>query len=170
MALSIRIFFLASFASILPPLAASRARRISPLSFWRGCGSTLSSLAILCLSYALSLAVVSSARDPPAPEGNSKSIHQPFRPAPQVVSPAAAGLGGPPAALSGRKKASGRHTRMQSSNNKSFYLGRSTEGQTGGSGIIKFKPNPRDRLDSHEDERSQMIGEKFSYQLEVHDQ
>ena len=34
-----RIFFLASFASILPPFATSKALKISPLSFCMGCGS-----------------------------------------------------------------------------------------------------------------------------------
>ena len=50
------IFCLASFASILPPLAAINALKISPLFFWSGCGSTFSSLAILCLSRAISWA------------------------------------------------------------------------------------------------------------------
>ena len=46
-ALSRCILSRAYFASILPPLVAMRALKISPRSFWRGWGSFCSSFAIL---------------------------------------------------------------------------------------------------------------------------
>jgi hypothetical protein len=48
------IFCRASFASIFPPLAAIKALKISPLSFWSGCGSTFSSFARRRRSAAMS--------------------------------------------------------------------------------------------------------------------
>jgi hypothetical protein len=62
-----------------------------------------------------------SAAGPLALGEKSKSINQPFRPAPRVVSPADA-LGNRARGLERELKASGRYIKMRRSNSKSFCL------------------------------------------------
>jgi hypothetical protein len=54
-----------------------------------------------CSLFGLSRRGLPSSRGPPAPGGRANRSINRFRRASRVVSPAAAGLGGPPAALSG---------------------------------------------------------------------
>ena len=98
----------------------------------------------------------------------NRSINR-FRPASASSVPRGRGVRGAARGRERELKASGRYIKMHRSNSRSVW-GRSTEGQTGGNGIIKFKPNPHDRLDSHEDENPGRSLRRFSYQLEVHDQ